>query len=174
MMSVYALISGGTVVSLFTPAFPSLPISQQIHVGLGPIDITTMSPQPQIGWTYTGGTFAAPPAPPAPTLAQQAQTLLGAGLAITSTATPALNATYRTDATTQQNVSAEVTSILLNGTFADGGASVAWQDAGGASHSFSVAQYKTLATAVAAFVAGCLKVVNGQSTTLPAASATIA
>ena len=110
---------------------------------------------------------------PHATLAQQANALLAAGLAITSTATSALDATYPTSNAAQQYINAEVTSILLNGTFADGTNALAWLDTSGASHTFTVPQFKTLATAVASFVSACLKCVNGQSTTLPSASATI-
>ena len=48
----------------------------------------------EVGYAFANGTFTAPPAPPAPTLAQQAAAALGAGLTITSTSTPALNGTY--------------------------------------------------------------------------------
>jgi hypothetical protein len=131
----------------------------------------------QIGWTYNGTTFAAPVPPPAPvlTLAQQAQALLAAGLTITSTSMPALNATYPTDPATQDHIQAEVNAILLQGTFADGSTSVVWPDVTGAAHTFpSVAEFKLFASAIAAFVAGNYKVLNGSSTMLPAATATIA
>lgn len=131
------------------------------------------STTPAQGWTYSSGAFAAPVAP-TPTLAQQAGSLLGSGLTIASTSTPALDGTYATTSDSQQHIQAEVTAILLNGTFADGSTSLAWLDVAGDSHTFDVAQFKAFATAVAAFVSGCLRCVNGQSTTLPSASATIA
>jgi len=112
-------------------------------------------------------------APAAPTLAQQAATALAAGLTITSTATAALDATYPASALAQQQINAEVTSILLNGTFADGTATIGWLDVTGASHAYTIAQFKTLATAIGAFVSGCVKCINGQVTTLPSASTTI-
>lgn len=169
-MSIFAEIKAGTVSNVaVASAAADLPAGQWIQ-------IDTLTPQPGIGWTYSSGTFTppTPPAPPAPTLAQQAAALIAAGLTITSTSTSSLDGTYATDPVSQQHISAEVTSILLNDTFTDGTSSIAWLDAAGASHTFTVAQFKTFATAVAAFVSACLKCVNGQSTTLPSASATIA
>jgi hypothetical protein len=125
------------------------------------------------GWTYSGGTFHSSFTPPALTIPQQAQVLLTGGLAITSTGDSALNATYPCDPISQQQVVAEVTSILLNNAFTDGETSIAWLDKTGAPHTFSINQFKTLATALAAFVTGCTKCITGQSTTLPTATATI-
>jgi hypothetical protein len=110
----------------------------------------------------------------AATLVASAQAQLAAGLAITSTGTPALDATYPCDPTAQQQINAEITSILLNDTFTDGSTALNWLDATGAAHSFSIANFKNLATVLAAFVTGNLKCINGQSSTLPATSATIA
>lgn len=126
------------------------------------------------GWAVQSGALVAyvPPVVP-PTLAQQAAALLATGLAITSTATAALDATYPANMTAQAQINAEVTSILLNGTFADGTSTIEWLDVTGAAHAFTVAQFKTLATAIGAFVSGCIKCMNGQATTPPSATATI-
>lgn len=108
-------------------------------------------------------------------LAASAQAALAAGCQIVSTGNPStLDGTYPVDAASQAYVNAEVTSILLNGTFTDGTSSAAWLDVSNAAHTFSLAQFKTLATALGAFVTGCLKVINGQSASLPAQPATIA
>jgi hypothetical protein len=115
-----------------------------------------------------------PPGWPA-SLAEQATARLSAGLAITSTATPSLSATYAVDNAAQAHIQAEIISILLNGSFADGSASVAWPDTAGVIHSFAgVAAFKDFAAAVSAYVAALFKVINGTSTALPAATATIA
>jgi acyl-CoA synthetase (AMP-forming)/AMP-acid ligase II len=74
------------------------------------------------------------------------------GVTLTSTGAPALNAVYACDPATQQQIIAEVTSILLNGTFTDGSAALDWPDAGYALHTFSVAQFKSFATAVASYI----------------------
>lgn len=121
-------------------------------------------------WVVAGNT--ATPAP-GPTAAQAAATLLQGGLSVTSTATSALNGTYPCDPTSQSYIQAEVTSILLNGTFADGTSSCVWADASGSPHTFTIAQFKTLASAIAAFVAGCSKYAAGVIATAPANTATI-
>lgn len=121
-------------------------------------------------WIAAGNT---PAAPPALSLAQQAQALLAGGCQVASTGTAALSGIYPADPATQQNITAEITSILMNGTFTDSGSTVQWLDVSGATHVFTVAQFKTLAAALAAFVTGCLKAANGLAATLPAQPATI-
>jgi len=127
----------------------------------------------QPGWTVANGALVAPP-PYVPTLAEQAAAALMAPVAVTSTSTPALSASYTITRDDQTHIQAEVQSLMLNGTFADGSSAVAWPDASGAVHTFTVAQFKAFATAVGAFVAACYKVLNGSSTTLPSAALTIA
>jgi len=43
-------------------------ISKEVLSTVGPdyIDITGISPEPEIGWSYSNGTFTPPPAPPPP------------------------------------------------------------------------------------------------------------
>jgi hypothetical protein len=169
----YARIQNGVVVELFTPP-PGVTLAECFHADVAAQFVEVPSGvAPAQGWMYDGKTFAPPPPPPEPTLAQQAAALLARGLAVTSTATPALNATYPTTPTAQQQVIAEITSILLNGAFADGASTIEWPDVTGGGHAFDVVQFKALATAIAAFVSGCVKCINGQSTTLPSATATI-
>jgi hypothetical protein len=118
--------------------------------------------------------YVAPVAPPL-TLPQQVCALLAGGLAVTSASVPALNATYSVGRGVQDHLQAEVTSILLNGTFADGAPTLTWPDATGVPHTFpSVALFKEFVTAEVAFVAAASKVANGTSTALPPAAATIA
>ena len=127
------------------------------------------------GWTFAGGTFSPPyVAPITPTLAQQAGALLAAGLTVASTGTPSLDGVYACDMVTQSHVTSEITALLLNSAFADGGATVTWPDTSGALHTFNATQFKSWATAMAAFIAGCAKCINGASSSLPSASVTIA
>jgi hypothetical protein len=125
-------------------------------------------------WAVSSGVLVAytPPAPVL-TIPQQAMALQAAGLAVTSTGAPSLNATYPCDAVTGQQVNAEVTSLLLNDAFTDGNTTIPWLDMNSTAHTFSIAQYKSLATAIAAFVTGCIRCINEQSTTLPSNTATI-
>lgn len=120
-----------------------------------------------------GEVVAYTPPPPVLTPAQQAKLLLLGGLTISSTANPSLNGTYNA-LDQQSHIQAELISLLVNGVFADGGSSCDWPDIDGTVHTFATAdQFKSFATAIAAFVAGCSKVINGSSNTLPSAAASI-
>ena len=121
---------------------------------------------------YAGQTIYVP-ATPAPSLSQQAQAMLAAGLSITSTSTPALNGTYAADAITQSNVMAEMVSLLANAAFTNGTTTLAWPDATGAPHNFTAAQFKAFATAEGQFVGVLAPVIATNAGTLPSASATI-
>lgn len=75
-MSIYALVLNGTIVQIDAETFAVN--SALVWTG----DISVVSPTPQVGWlaTETNGawTFAAPSAPPGPTLAVQALVALNA------------------------------------------------------------------------------------------------
>lgn len=118
--------------------------------------------------------FVDPASTAAGRLIAEVQALLAGPVAVTSTGTPALSASYGITEQDQAHVLSEVQSLMLNGTFADGSTTVAWPDASGVVHTFSVAEFKAFATAMGAFVAGCYKVLNGSSTSLPSAALTIA
>jgi hypothetical protein len=170
-MSMWALIIDGVVHELtavdpthrFAPALVWADVSDVAGIAPG-----WSAAQGAGGWTF------APPAPPAPTLPQQAAAQLAAGLIITSGSAAALNGTYPCDDVTQSEIQAEMISLLANGTFADGGTTIAWADTSGAAHTMTPTQFKAVATAIGAFVAGSVKVMKGQSATLPAATAAIA
>ncbi|MDD2878695.1 MAG: hypothetical protein PHZ23_15870 [Acidiphilium sp.] len=106
-------------------------------------------------------------------IALQAAAALSAGLAITSTGTPALDATYLYGQSIATQQLAETTSIILNGTFADGAATIEWPYTTGAAVTMTIAEFKVIVTTIAAWVSALTKCINGQSTTLPSASATI-
>jgi hypothetical protein len=99
---------------------------------------------------------------------------LSAGLTVTSTGTPALNGTYACDSNTTANINAEITSIMLNATFADGTTSLAWPDTSLALHTFNITQFKAFSTDLAAFVSGVRKYAMGINSSLPSSSVTIA
>lgn len=164
----FALIIEGTVAQLEPAEFP-------VHESWTWIDVSGLSPTPQVGWSYKNGQFAAPPPPPAPPLPQQALQAFTLGLSVTSTANAALSGVYPVDSVTCDHVQSEVIALLLsNGTtFADGTASVAWIDMEGALHTFNAAQFKSLALAIGAYVAALFKVMNGTLSSLPPNTATI-
>ncbi len=173
-MSTFALVQNGIVVDLRPATFP-------VAAGLSwTPDISAVSPPPLFGWsaTETNGTwsFSAPAAPP-PTPGQEAMALLAGGLAVSATGSLTLSGVvFPADATTQQWVNSEMIALLAsnNAAFADGSATISWPDAGGAGHTLTPAQFRALATVLAAFVSGCVKCMNGLATALPAASVTIA
>ena len=132
-MTTYARIRGGIVAELFTP-----PTGVAITACFAPSMTWAEcygTPGVAPGWAATevagAWTFSAPPAPPAPTLAQQAQALLAGSLTIASTSTPALNGSYAIDPATQVHMQAEMLCVTVNGAFADATSSLAWPDAGG-------------------------------------------
>jgi hypothetical protein len=98
--------------------------------------------------------------------AQQAyNAALAAGIAITSTGTSSLNGTYACDKGTQQNIVAEQVYISNEGTFTNGGTTMAWPDVSGTYHTFpSTTEFTAFAKAVAQYVqalATALAVVRG-------------
>lgn len=127
------------------------------------------------GWAISDGALVAyAPPVPVPTLAQQAQALQANGLAITSTATLALNATYPADADTISFINSELNALQQNGTFADGTSAVEWPDTSGALHEFDIAQFKQFAAQIGLFVSGIRKCIIGATgATLPATQANI-
>jgi hypothetical protein len=129
-------------------------------------------------WAVAAGALMAytPPAPPPPTLAQQAVAMIAAGLTITSTATPALNGTYGCDAAAQQNIGNMYNLIQRAGgnAFPGGLTSLPWADKSGTPHIFeSVSDFLAFETAIGDFVLQCQLVAVTNAGTLPAATATI-
>ena len=169
-MTLYARSVSGIVVETFTPpdgvviadCFTPDLVAQFVAVPSGQAVVA--------GWTFDGTNFAAPTPPPPPSLAQQAVAMLAAGCQITSTGTPALNATYPCDPTTQADIQAELISLMLNNTFTNGTTTLLWLDATNTPRAFSVAAFKAFATAVGTFV-GALKIIAAtNSGTLPSAT----
>lgn len=109
--------------------------------------------------------------PPPPSLAQQAADAAVFGLAIALSGTMTLAATlFPTDPVTQTKLGAVVTTLLATGAFPGGSASYPMLDAAGAWHTFTAAQYKTVAGAIAAYVAACDLIAAGNplgATALP-------
>jgi hypothetical protein len=171
-MSIFGLVLDGSIIETHAAMFDVFPALSWTT------DISAVTPPPQVGWgaTQAGGvwTFTAPPAAPAPTLTQQATALLATGCAIVSTATPALNATYACDAESRADILSEMVSILAVGAFTNGSASLAWPDVTGAQHTFTVAQFKALATSLGGFVGTLKPLAAGATGALPAQPVTIA
>jgi hypothetical protein len=111
---------------------------------------------------------------PAPTLAQQALTMLATGCQIASTSTPTLNGTYALDPVSQGMVQAEVVSLLLNSVFTNGTTTLDYPYKSGTPHAFSVTEFKAFATALAQFVTTLTNIAASNSGTLPPQPTTIA
>jgi hypothetical protein len=107
-------------------------------------------------------------------LIQSAQTALAAGISIVSSGTPALNATYAVDQLSQMDVIAIETSLNAGKGFPGGVTTFNYQDAGGVMHAFSESNFTDFAAAVRDYVYALKSVIAGSSSTLPAASVTIA
>jgi hypothetical protein len=137
---------------------------------------------PAEGWSYSAGTFSAPAAPPAPTLAQQAATASISGLTISTAAgspTLTLAATlFPTDLPTQNKINIVVNGINTTGAFPNGASTYPMLDAESPAvwRNFTIAQYKAVAAALLTYVAACDLIAAGNplnATTLPATNATI-
>lgn len=118
--------------------------------------------------------------PPVITPQQQAvidgKDALAAGLNISSAGTPALNAVYSLSDTSQGNINAVMTYILLHSKFPQQATQTYWADQSGAIHQFtSVDLFKAFATAVADYVDAVEDYMNsgGQVGALPSANVTI-
>jgi len=99
-----------------------------------------------VGWTFQSGTFTNPNPPSAPPPPPSMQ--------LVSTSTPALNASYPIDATSQQRVQAISLYVTVNNKFPAGQTMQAWPDVTGTMHLFSTtAQWQAFATAMGDFVA---------------------
>lgn len=172
----YALIQNGLVSELYTP--PSgFTLAQCFTPDVAVLfaevpDGATVAP----GYIYATGTFAPQPvaSPTVLTLAEQADALLGTGLAITSTGTHARDGQYAADPQTISFVNSEMIALASSKAFADGTTSIEWPDADGALHEFNTTEFAALATALGAFVSGVRKCIIGASgAVLPQATAVI-
>ena len=166
----------GAVVSVVSSIPSPLPTGQtaSMYASCGSMVIA--------GWNFDGNAFTPPPAvipaPPAPTTAQiaaaAAMAVLNNGIAITSTSTPALNATYGATASSIANIDAVVEYINTNGTFPEGSSTMPWEDSTGAVHTFpSTAIFKSFATKIADYVAIIEEYANSGGTvgSLPTSNA---
>lgn len=125
------------------------------------------------GWAVSGGALVRYTAPaPTLTLAQQAGTLLAAGLTVSGTTVPA--GVYACDSEAQGKIDRVESYIAKNGTFPGGASTLSWPLATGSVVTIpSTAAFQKLSTAIADFVYGCDEVMLGVSSTLPSATATV-
>lgn len=158
----------------FAP-YPNLPPVSDLVV-LTPAQWAAHMSNPS-GWAVQNGTLVAytPPVAP-PTLAQQAASLIQAGLTITSTSTPALDGVYVISDNVpfgRQDIANEAQFIASFSEFTNGSTTLEWPQANGTMVTFpSTTEFMAFAKVVAQFrVAVQIAVIS--SGTLPPASATI-
>ena len=122
-----------------------------------------------------GALIAATPAPP--TLAQQAQVALNAGLTIGLSGSITLAPTvFPVDAVTTGKIGAVVTTLLARGEFPNGGTSYPMKDAMGEWHTFDIIQYEAVAGAISTYAASLYLIIDGNpenATELPSASVSL-
>lgn len=108
---------------------------------------------------------------------QRYATAISAGLAITSTGTPALNGTYSVSDSSRADLTAIQTGINAGAGFPGGASTFPWRDMTGVPHTMTPAQFLAVATAIRDYVAGvklaAAAAAAGQAATWPAATATI-
>ena len=168
-MTTYARIQNGIVVELTVPP-AGRAIANMFHPGLQWIACDG-TPGVTAGWTYTGGVLAAPAAPAALTVRQQATAALAGSATVTSAATPAISGTYPVGPITQGRLAAVSVYILVNGKFPGGVAAYPWLDTAGTPHVFpSTALFQAFASAIADYVSALTFIEAAGTGTLPAAS----
>jgi hypothetical protein len=121
--------------------------------------------------------FATTSAVPSTALAMYSSAL-NAGIAITSSGTPALNATYAIDPVTMQMLYDLSIYISVNGVYPGGAATLNWPDASGAVHVFGlITTFKAFAKALQDYVAKLVVAEAAQAAggtpTWPAAASSI-
>ena len=124
-------------------------------------------------WDISSGKPVAIP-PPTPSISQQAQAALSAGLTITSTSTPSLNGLYAVDSTAQARITSVQTYIQANGKFPGSNTTMAWVQMNGTPVVFpSTEEFQAFGTAVANYVWDLDEIILTNSGSLPPASVTI-
>jgi hypothetical protein len=126
-------------------------------------------------WLGQGNTPQAMAAPDPATLAAQK---IKAGLAVASTATPAISATYAVDAQAEFNIVALETSLNAGQGFPGGATTFGYPDMAGVKHTMTASQFTALAAAIRDYIAALdatlQTLLAGGMASWPSASAPIA
>ncbi len=156
-----ALIFNGTVIQIEAATFP-------VHSSLTWVPIP-VGQVVEVGYLFANGSFNAPPAPPAPTLAQEGAGAIGAGLAITSTANGALG-TFPLTAATQLRFASLLQYYDKFGTFPNKADTITVTDIDGKPHTLTAAQFEALYQALGDYLTLLEDCIAGIATALPTAS----
>lgn len=177
MGNLYAHIVDGRVAEPLVMTPPGVAIGEMFHADLVMVDVTGVTPRPDEGWiaTQTGGTWSfTPPPPVVVSVVDQAKALLMGGVTLASTGTPALDGVYRIGAEDRADITAEMLSLMVAGTFTNGGTVLAVGDAAGGVHEFTAAAYREFATGVGGYVGALKQVVLTGEGPLPSGTLAIA
>jgi len=157
-----------------TPDHLFIDVDLVLTEGAAPIPYTCCASDPISADLFAEVLLVGPVAPyvaPVLTLAEQAAAALAAGLTIALSGSITLPPTvFPTDPDTQQKIGLVVTNVNAEGTFPGGATSYPIKDAAGVWHTFTVAQYKAVAAAIAAYAAPLILIIDGnplQQTELP-------
>jgi|SRR5215469_3676589 len=114
-------------------------------------------------WQAAGAPAPTPYVAPPPTPQQQFDSATASGVTLSWSSSTGLNGTYAVDPTTQNNITAEGVSILMNNAFTNGQQTRYWPELNGTPHQFTVAQFKIFSTAIAAYVDSLNAAMAGQA-----------
>ena len=131
-----------------------------------PSDPANMDWQTYQMWLATGNI---PTPRPSPTLAQQAAAI--SSVAVVSSSTSTLNGNYGCDPASLQRVANTLSAIAVNLSFAT--TTIPWPDTSGTPHTFSVAQFKSLAQTLLLYEQALASLMAGASGSLPTVPLTI-
>lgn len=132
------------------------------------IDVTSVAPQPVVGWTYANSQFAAPE-PFVPSAQQQMTAALMAGCRVASTATPTLDATYDAVGPRWSQMLNEVIYITAFSKFSGALSELDWPAASGEVVFTAVDEFKTVTAAIGDWQTAWQRHVDGKgdAPTLP-------
>jgi hypothetical protein len=125
-----------------------------------PLDITGLAGRL---WIQAGSPVPDPYVAPTQTSLQQFDQAISYGVTLIWTISTTLNGAYAIDPQTQNNITAETVSILLNNTFTNGQATRYWMDTQNSVHQFTIPQFKLFATTIAAYVSSLHAALGGQA-----------
>jgi hypothetical protein len=136
-----------------------------------PNDPTNVDYQIYQDWLNAGNT---PNPAPLPDKGQETNALLAGGLAITFTSDQANSATYPTIDQYRINLNSITSYLNLNGNFPGNQSTVIIKDVNNNSHNFTNKTFPKLTTAIGDFVHGCNLYAQGETSSLPPNSVTVA
>lgn len=138
------------------------------------VEVTGLSPAPQVGWVRGAkGKFSAP-APYVPSKGEQMQAALYAGVAVKSTDTPALDATYDAIGSRWLQMMGDAQYIATFGGFSGGLSELDWTAKSGEVVFAAPAQFTAVARAIADWITGWQRYAAGKADAPPASPVTVA